>query len=244
MKKLFFLGSFLGIFLLTGAQESYIMYETMYIKPKADKLEEFNDAFSAHNKKFHASGANAVAIQWVVNGPKAGQLVWVMGPCTFTDLDNRPSDDAHTDDWNMVMPFVDEISEVEYWRMDPDLSYTPEGWSFSDKIHIRAWDIKPGKSEEVEGFLKKVGEVFRTKKYEYSWHVYWTMFQTGNGRDVAGVYGFNKWADFDEESPFVKDFEEIHGEGAWSEAMAMMSKASTITEELRELVPELSGATD
>ena len=244
MEKLFFLGSLFCIFLFAGAQESYVMYETMYIKPKADQLKEFNEALSAHNKQFHANGANAVAIQWVVNGPKAGQFVWVMGPCTFTDLDNRPSDDAHDDDWNLVMPFVREISEVEYWRMDPDLSYTPEGWSGSDKIHIRAWDIKPGKIEAVKGFLQKAGEVFRTKKYDNSWHVYWNVFDTGNGRDVAGVYGFDKWAEYDEESPFVMDFDEIHGEGAWSDAMAMMSKVSTINEELRELVPELGGATE
>ena len=30
------------------------MFETMYIKPKADKHEEFTKALAAHNKKFHS----------------------------------------------------------------------------------------------------------------------------------------------------------------------------------------------
>ena len=38
--------------------------------------------------------------------------------------------------------------------------------------------------------------------------------------------------------PFVK---EVHGEGSWAKAMAVMSEATKMTEEVRELVPELSG---
>ncbi len=243
MKKLFFLGVIiLGCF-ITNGQDSYIMYETMYIKPKSSKVKEFNAALAAHNKKFHAEGASTVAIQSVVNGSKAGQLVWVMGPLTFTDLDNRPSDDAHMEDWNAVMPYIDKVSEVEYWRMDPDLSYTPDGWIFTSKIHIRYWELKHGKSEEFIGVMKKIVEVFRTKEYDYSWHVYLNYFQTGNGRDIAGVFGFNKWAYYDQDPVFVKDFEEIHGEGAWDEAYeTMIALTAGMTEELRRLVPELGGA--
>jgi len=127
MKKILFLIVFLLAGVITHAQDSYIMYETMYIKPKYSKIKEFNVALEAHNKRFHAEGPNAVAIQRVANRARAGQLVWVMGPLTFTDLDNRPSDEAHLDDWNEVMAYIDELTEVEYWRMDPDLSYTPEG---------------------------------------------------------------------------------------------------------------------
>ncbi|MCK5462136.1 MAG: hypothetical protein KAI95_03935, partial [Bacteroidales bacterium] len=86
MKKLFFLIVFLLAGVITYGQDSYIMYETMYIKPEFSKVNELYDALAEHNKKYHGDGPNSVAVQYVVNGPKAGQLVWVMGPLTFTDL--------------------------------------------------------------------------------------------------------------------------------------------------------------
>ena len=245
MKKLKFLIVLLLAGITTYGQDSYIMYKTMYIKPEFSKIKEFYEALATHNKKFHAEGPNAVAIQKVANGSRAGQLVWVMGPLTFTDLDNRPSDEAHLDDWNAVMPFIDEVTEVEYWRMDPDLSYTPEGWNYTPKIHIRSWQLKHGKSEEFLGIMKKIVEVFRAKEYDNSWHVYWNYFQTGNGRDIAGVFGFDKWAFYDEDPVFFKDFEDIHGEGSWEETYEIMTQVTVeMTEELREVIPELSGSPD
>jgi hypothetical protein len=240
MKKLIFL--MLVVFMCLN---SYVMYKTMYIKPNFSKIKEFNEALAAHNKKFHGEGPNSVAIQYVLNGSRAGQLVWVMGPLTFTDLDGRPSDNAHTADWNAVMPYIDEISEVEYWRLDPDLSYTPEGWNFTPKIHVRSWELKHGKSEEFLSVIKKIVEVFRSKKYDHSWHVYWNYFQTGNGRDIAGVFGFDKWTFYDEDPVFIRDFEEIHGEGSWEETYETMTRVTVeMTEELREVMPELGGSVD
>jgi len=241
MKRIFFIATLLSVFLLAGAQESYVMYETMYMKPKADKLEEFNDALAAHNKKFHAEGASKVFIRYVINGPHAGEYVWVMGPTTWTDLDNRPDDKAHTDDWNKVAPLLDEVSEVEYWRMDDKLSYFPEGYDGSSKIHVRAWDVKPGKWDETLAVLKQVTAVYEDTKDKNPWMIYYNQFQTGNGRDVSAVVGFEKWAEYDEESTWVKDFERVNGEGSWDTAMEFMRENTTMTEEVRELVPELSG---
>ena len=245
MKKL----AFLILFLLTGVilfgQDSYIMYETMYIKPKYHKIKEFNAALAAHNQRFHAEGPKTVAIQRVANGSRAGQLVWVMGPLTFADLDMSSSDKNQLDDWNTVMSYIDELTEVEYWRLDADLSYTPEGWNFTPKTHIRSWELEHGKTGEFLEIMKKIVEVFRTKKYDNSWHVYWNYFQTGNGRDIAGVFGFNKWAFYDEDPVFIRDFEEIHGEGSWADTYETMTQVTVgMTEEIRELIPELGGSSD
>ncbi|HEC43210.1 MAG TPA: hypothetical protein ENI20_10315 [Bacteroides sp.] len=240
MKKLFFLVSFFCIVLVAGAQDSYIMYETMYITPKASKIKEFKAALSAHNKEFHASGASAVFIQWVSVGARAGQYVWVMGPTTFTDLDSRPADQGHEDDWGEVMQYVDEISDIEYWKQDTDLSYTPEGWENTSKIHIRAWDIKPGHMKEFNEILKQIAESCVKSDYKYSWHLYRSQFNTGNGRQVASVSGFENWARFDEEGTWVKDFNELHREGAWAEAMELNRKIVVqMTQEVREIQPDL-----
>ncbi len=243
MKRIFSLVLLLSVFLLVGAQESYVMYETMYIKPKADKLKEFDKVFAAHNKKFHSEGASQVFIRYVVNGPHAGEYVWAMGPTTWTDLDDRPDDDSHSDDWSAVMPFIEEVSEVEYWRMDSELSYLPESYEGSNKIHVRVWDVKPGKWDETKAIMKQVVDVYKDTKDPNPWSLYYNQFQTGNGRDIAGVFGFDKWAEYDQESTWVKDFERVNGEDSWEMAMEFMRENTTMVEEVRELVPELGGAT-
>lgn len=46
-----------------------------------------------------------------------------MGTFNFTDLDSRPSDGGHDEDWrDNVMPFVESMTNGEYWKTDIDLS--------------------------------------------------------------------------------------------------------------------------
>ena len=82
MKKLLFSIVSVLVCLITYGQDSYVMYETMYIKPIYGKIKEFNKTLAAHNKKFHGEGPGVVAIHQVINGSRAGQLVWMMGPLT------------------------------------------------------------------------------------------------------------------------------------------------------------------
>ncbi len=71
-----------------------------------------------------------------------------------------------------------------------------------------------------------------------------SQFNTGNGRDAAGVFGFTNWAMFDEEGTWVKDWEELNGEGSWKEAMDLMEKITKMTQEVRERQPELGGSSE
>ncbi len=242
MKKLFLL-LFLALgFFVLQAQESYVMFETMYIDVKPDKLDEFNEAFKSHARQYHAEGASTVSAHYIVNGPFEGQIAWVMGPLTFSDLDSRPSDDAHEDDWNKVMPYVKRVSEVEYWRMDADMHYAPKDGSFS-KFHMRFFEVKPGKWQEFSKILAGIIEVYKTKAYPNSMNVNWNQFNTGNGRNVVAVQGFNSYSEFDQEDTWVADYESVHGEGSWERAMDEMTNVTNgMTEELREVMPELGGA--
>jgi hypothetical protein len=244
MKKLIFFSALAFGSLLIQAQESYVMFETMYIDVKPDKANEFEAAFRAHNRKYHSEGASRVGVHYIVNGPWAGQFSWIMGPLTFSDLDKRPSDPAHEEDWGKVMPYVEKVSEVEYWRLDSKLDYRPEGSGFS-KYHMRYFDVKPGKWEDFTKLLTSVVEVYKAKKYPNSMSVYWSQFNTGNGRDVVAVQGFNKYSEYDKEDTWVADFESVHGEGSWKKTMdALIQCTDGMTEELREVVPELGGSAE
>jgi hypothetical protein len=223
-------------------EKDYKMYEMMYIKPKYDKMVELGDAMAEHNKKYHNEGPYKVSI-WMANtGPHTGEWVWVMGPCTFTQLDSRPESEEHTKHWiEKVMPYIEDISEGEYWKMDNELSHSPEG-SFSGKEIWAVYDIKPMEMYRFTALLEKVVEVYKQKNYPNYFQVYRNEFSSATGRDVAIGFGFKNYAFFDEEDTFWKDYEEVHGEGSrWKFFEEYKDIVISSYDELSEFVPELSG---
>ena len=244
MKKIIFISMLVFACISLQAQDSYFMVETMYIDVIPEKRAEFEEAFRAHNQKYHSSGASEVSVEYIVNGPWAGQYSWIMGPLTFSDLDSRPSDDAHEQDWNRVESYIRKISEVEYWRQDSKLYYYPDENPFK-RYHMRYFGVKPGKWEDFAMLLAKVVEVYKTKNYPNSMAIFWSQFNTGNGREVVAVQGFNKYSEYDSDDTWVKDFESIHGEGSWEKTMdEMFTLTTSMTEEIREVVPELGGRSE
>lgn len=79
--------------------QDYMMYETQYLNVIPGHTQQFNDAMKAHNDRFHASGPYQASVWSITAGPHSGRMFWAMGPCTFTDLDNRPSSAEHQSDW-------------------------------------------------------------------------------------------------------------------------------------------------
>lgn len=222
-----------------AAQESYTMYETMYITPKKGMEKELMASMEAHNKKFHTTAPYEAFNRTVVIGTHEGQAIWIMGPTTFTELNNfdsQPNSEAHTADWAMnVEPFVDSYSDLEYWKKKDDLSYVPTDDGDLKLQHIRYWGVKPGKWEDFMGVLNNVVEVFKTNSYKESWGIYVNQFHTVDGRDVAAVSNMVNWASFDQEDTWVADYEKLYGKDSWKTAMnTLRESTSSFTEEVRE----------
>ena len=98
-----------------GQGASTYLFETIYLTPKQDHIKQLEANIAAHNKKFHAEGAHASVVATVVTGSNSGDYVWAMGPCTYADLDSRPSGSDHQDDWStMVLP------EKNSWPRPPN----------------------------------------------------------------------------------------------------------------------------
>ena len=98
------------------------------LNQKQTQKKELTKNMQEHNEKFHPEGAYDSHVWAVFTGCHAGELLWAMGPCTFTDLDSRPDSKEHNDDWEQnVAPLIEDMSEVEYWRLHDKLSYAPEG---------------------------------------------------------------------------------------------------------------------
>jgi len=221
--------------------QDYVMYETMYLKPDAAKWGELKDKLVAHNKTFHAEGPYRAQVQRVVNGPRSGQLVWIMGPCTFTHLDSRPAGDPHDSDWMEVVALLNGVGENNYWRLDQELSYQPNTDDHS-KLRVRFYHIERGQMYRFNQLLEKLNAMSEQNKHPHRRNVYRPRFWNGSGPDVATVWSFDKWADLDRDQNTEKEYEEMYGEGTWR--LFIDEWRDVVTEaydEYREVIPELSG---
>ena len=244
MKKLstLIIASMCFVFFGFSQENDYKMYEMMYIKPKTDKLKELGEAMAKHNKTYHNENPYKANIWMAQSGPHTGEWVWVMGSLTYTDLDSRPDTKEHLEDWrDNVMPYIEDISEGEYWKLDDKISYDPED-SFSGKEIWSLYDIKPFEGYRFTALLEKVVEVYKEKNYPNYMQVYRTQFSSATGRDVAIAFGFKNWAFFDEDDNFWKDYEEVHGEGSkWKFFEEYREVVNSTYDEVSEYIPELSG---
>jgi len=223
--------------------ESYIMFENTRLSVKTDKYKEFGKAMAHHNKTYHADGPYHANVWHIAVGNDAGQMVWSMGPCTFEQHDHRPDGSAHMEDWLYnVMPNVKYIASSNMWKRDKKLTYSPDDKQ-SSKLSIRVYDIKDWQGYRFKELLNKAMEVYKANNYDWSFSVYWPEFDAMPGEDVALVWGFDKWAYFDKDVKFKKDFEEKHGEGSWYRFIEeLKGTVESTKDEVWELIPELSGS--
>ncbi|RLD83487.1 MAG: hypothetical protein DRJ02_12865, partial [Bacteroidetes bacterium] len=113
------------------------------------------------------------------------------------------------------------------------------------KVIWTVFDIKPGDGYRFAAILEKVAEVYKEKKYEHNFSVYWNKFDNKQGRDVVVEVSFNTWSFMDEDNKMKKDYEEVHGEGSWFKLIEEFRDVVVSSEdEVSVLIPELGGAQD
>lgn len=228
----------------TAAQDQeYVMFEVQFMTVRSGETAALNEAMAAHNRKYHAEGPYHASVWFVVNGPRTGQLVWTMGPVTFTQLDGRPAAGGHDDDWTEnVAPHLEPQGDVSYWRRSDDLSYMPRG-DAPPIIRVRYYDIADGQMARWNEQMALLKEVMEAKSYPYSTSVFRPRFRMQGQEDVGTVTAYDSWADLDQGQPLRADFIEVHGQGAWQRFLNTMSEVVVDSwDEYRQLMPELSGS--
>ena len=202
-------------FVTAQAQADYKMYLQIMLEPKLDQVSLFEKNLAEHNRKFHSEGFRKASVWTVSSGSNGGKYAWVMGPLTFTDFDGHEADKVHDADWNdNVLALCSEVSDFEWWKLNEEFTYTPEGSETDDEV-FRVYDIKKGQLYRFEEVLKKVVAVYKAKNYPDYFEVYYAEFSSNSNRDLAFSSGFKTWASLDEKSTFKADFEEVHGAGSW-----------------------------
>jgi len=235
MKNLFFF-----LFLLFGftmvAQEAAeeapqdVIFQTIILDPNPAHLPQLMENLAAHNKKYHAEGGpHQAQVFQIATGPNVGKMIWMMGPLTWSDLDNRPADEGHNSDWvNNVVTLLNGVEHGEYWKLDAELSKNPGAEPYK-MYYIRYHEFDRGNGYRGNGALKRIAETMKAMDEVKHWSVYDNQFRQGvrTGRHLATVSGMNSWSEMDRGWPFRPTFEELHGKGDWDDFLRDMQAAMT-----------------
>jgi hypothetical protein len=232
----------LGVLLITNTgisqeKKSYQMVEITYMMPKVGMEKAFVKAVKEHNQKFHNQDPYSASLDRIATGKYSGWFVWVMGPTTFSQLDNRPSKGAHEDHWNKtISPLVKKYGRTEYWRNNKKLSFKAND-NRPPLENIWFVEVKRGEYYRFKDLISKFTEAFK-KKGDDNFFMYNNQFNQDDGRDVAFVWTLNSWADMDDDDGGVKKYyEELNGEGSWENAM---KEWQAVTESIKSEVWEIS----
>lgn len=198
-----------------GENEPKSLTETMYILPKQGMDKQFEKGVAAHDQKFHAPGKdNQAMLRRVEYGNKAGWYVWIMRG-TYSSLDSRPANDAHSQDWEEnVGKYVKEYGTTDLWSLNKDLSYGMDKFEKQKRYETWAIYLKPWQGYRFDAALEKINAAYK-KMGDRSMLVFEPEVKRKGGPNVGLVWGYDNFADLETDSKLVDTFEEIHGKGSW-----------------------------
>ncbi len=201
-------------FFAMAQDDKPIVVETIQITVNNGANKAFEKAVKEHNDKYHPEGTpHAAWLEAIVTGPNTGKYVWLMGPGSYADLDTRPAGE-HDEDWDKnVMKHVDKVSMIEYWSYKKDLSFRPENDEAGKMSVLWFVEVQRGQYYRFKGVMEKVRAT--QEKMNEHMTVWGTTFSAGDGRDVVISWNQQNWAALDEDSKFMKTYEEINGPGSY-----------------------------
>jgi hypothetical protein len=232
MKIIFTLILTLFFTLTAIAEESktYAQWDTFRFTVDNQQAKKLTKNMRAHIKKYHVKAPVKTKIYNVLYGPSANELIWVMGPVSFSELDARPDNKKHDEDWaDNINPFITSYNQSEIWRNMEGLviNNLDEKTSAPEKYSARYLTVNSDQdSEVVKYLLSQVKETLvKIGKVKY-WAVMENQFIQGNvsGRHLMGLSSMESWAELDEDREFGKHFEELYGKGSFKAFRANYSK--------------------
>lgn len=201
--------------------EDYAMWETVMLTPDHTKLKVLGENIRKHNQQFHGEGPYSASVYNIVSGPNTGKMLWIMGPLKFPQLDARPAEGGHDEDWrDNVMPYIKKTEQGEYWSVDNELSniamLTPDPADYPI-LFTRYLEVNTEHQHQLNARLKTTSETIKEMEGENPWGVYYNLFRQGNkiGRHIATVGFYKNWTDFDRDPKFKETFLKSRKDDEW-----------------------------
>ena len=213
--KMTFLLVLMGGYLLA---QDYALFETHSLTPLPGHQRALEEEIAEHNALYHADGPYQNIVTTVLNGPRTGDYIFSMGPCTFTLLDDRPSGDEHAEDWAAVALHAKKIGGVEYWRRHDDLTYTPVTTPNGMSKMFRVRYFKVSNNAMFIRVQKQIVDMIKAEGSSRARTMFQRVFPHSDGRDWLFVEPYDSWSELDETNDgpsFRARFEALHGADAW-----------------------------
>lgn len=245
MKNLFFFCClFISITLFSQEQSpTYSMFQSIELEPIPGHGQELRAALKAHNQKYHTTGVNTANV-WAINsGPRTGNLLWIKGPLTWSDMDNPIEGNDHMDDWRTNVGSHSTMKTMEYWRLNSDLYYMPENLQPKVMV-IRYFNIAEEKGNNAEHIFGTILKIYKEKNFDLGMQVFSNQANADGQRDWAIVWFHDSWSSMDRDRELWSNYEEMFGMDRreffenWNEATKMVGM------EICTLAAGLSAATN
>ena len=209
-----------GTMAQTASDAPLTVVETMYLLPKRGMEDKFEAAVKAHNEKYHPDGPFVAGLRKVEYGDKAGWYVFVYGPTTYENLDNRPEKaNGHSDDWkNNVDPLVETYGATALWNLNKDLSYGMDILKKSKYYEVWAVDLKRGEYYRFKALAEKLKKAYESLGTG-SFVVYENPLHTPNGPDVGLIWSFNTYKEWSDDPGPKAAYEKLYGAGSWQQIL-------------------------
>jgi hypothetical protein len=208
------------------AQE-YTQVEAWLISRLPGHTADLGAAMVDHNAEFHAEAPNGSSVFYFFTGPNADKYQYVVGPRTFSDMDQQEITPEHSADWRNVMRDA-RLEGREFWRRVDDLSYEPDG--MPDEPYpvsvVRVFEVV-----DVAAFQegqRLVAETMAAMGSPYPRSVWRRLGQAMDGQGWVAITSFPNWAALDEGiGNFQETFRETKGDDAWEAFQETQSRAFT-----------------
>lgn len=210
--------------------KAYKQYDTFRFTIDNKTAKKFTKNMRSHIKKYHTKGTLKTKIYNILYGPSTNELIWVMGPVSYAELDSRPDNKKHDDDWaDNINPYITSYNQGEIWRIMDGLiiNNMDKEADSPEKYVTRYLTVNPGSDGEVIRYLlKQVKDTVEKMGKEKFWAVLDNQFIQGNlnGRHIMGISSMESWAELDQDGEFVKHFEVLYGKGSFKTFDALYSK--------------------
>lgn len=207
---------------LTSQEGNNNLSQLVYMLPKVGEENLFTNAVKVHNELYHQTVPFKASLNMVMTGEEAGWYVWVMGPTNFTNLDNRPSGDAHDSHWDKtVAPHIKKYGRTEYWGFNEKLSYVSIPAEDVKYATVFFYQVKRGiGNEPLTEFFERFKNACEKKGVDV--REYYSRFGTSNAnRSLALAFSHTKLADLDVNNWVNKEYEALYGEGSWQESFKL-----------------------
>jgi hypothetical protein len=216
MKNLVFVLLFLPLMAFSQEESKDNLFEVVNIYAKAGQKKALETAVKEHNEKYHSEdGDYHATLYYNINGPNGGSYAWIMGPSSWSAMDNRPTNDEHDADWAKIEELTRWIESPTYWKYSDRLSHD-NGEASSSKRLIWMYNIKKMQGRRWAELVEKVKKVYEEKRPDQPFWVCWNEFANGSdGMDAAIIFPFENWSWMDRDGKFSEDFEAVHGENSW-----------------------------